>query len=77
MTKELIAILLDRIEELPPQARDEIMRSIVDIMHRHEGTYRLTDEERADVREGLAEIERGEPAATDEEVEAAFRKYGA
>jgi len=33
--------------------------------------YHLDDEERADVREGLAEIDRGE-VATDEEVQATF-----
>jgi predicted transcriptional regulator len=33
--------------------------------------YRLDDEERADIREGVAEIERGE-VADDEDVKATF-----
>jgi len=37
----------------------------------HRRVYRLDDEERADVREGLAEIERGE-VACDDDVRATF-----
>jgi predicted transcriptional regulator len=35
------------------------------------GVYRLDDEERADIREGLVELERGE-VASDNEVRATF-----
>jgi hypothetical protein len=77
MTREQIAILLDRVESLPSEAQDEILTSIAEITRRHEGVYRLDKEERADISEALAEIERGEPPASDEAVDAVFRKYGA
>jgi predicted transcriptional regulator len=38
-----------------------------------ERIYRLDEDERADIREGLAEIERGE-VASDEEVRATFEE---
>jgi hypothetical protein len=77
MTKEQIAVLLDRVEELPSEAQDEILQSILEIARRHEGVYRLSKEERADIEEALAEIDRGEAPASDDAVEAVFRKYGA
>lgn len=77
MTKEQIAVLLDRLDGLPPEAHDEILDSIAAIARRHEGVYRLNAAECADIDEALAEIERGEPPASDEAVEAVFRKYGA
>jgi hypothetical protein len=72
MTKQQIAILLERAETWPQEAQDELIRSTLPIERKHGGVYRLDDEERADIREALAEIERGE-VASDEEVKAAFR----
>jgi hypothetical protein len=77
MTRDQIAVLLDRVDGLPSEAQDEILQSIVQIAQRHEGVYCLDPDERADIEAGLAEIERGDPPATDEAVEALFRKYGA
>jgi hypothetical protein len=77
MTKDQIAILLDRVDGLPADAQDEILRSIAHIVRRHEEVYRLDPEERADIEQAMAEIERGDPPASDEAVEALFRKYGA
>jgi predicted transcriptional regulator len=71
MTKQQIAILLERVESWPQEAQDELIRSALAIERRHGGVYRLDDEERADIREGIAEIERGE-VATDEDVKATF-----
>lgn len=39
-----------------------------------DGIYILTDEERTEIKKGLAEAGRGE-YATDEEVEAVFKKF--
>ena len=39
-----------------------------------DGVYILTDEERKEIQEGLAEAKRGE-YATDDEVEAVFKKF--
>jgi predicted transcriptional regulator len=71
MTKEQIAILLERAESWPQEAQDELVRSALAIERKHAGIYRLDDQERADIREGLAEIERGE-VASDEDVRATF-----
>lgn len=71
MTKQQIAILLERAEAWPQEAQDELIRSALAIERRRGGIYRLDDEERADIREGLMEIERGE-VATDEDVRATF-----
>ena len=40
-----------------------------------EGVYHLTDDERVEVRAGLAEIERGE-IASDDEVRAVYKRIG-
>jgi predicted transcriptional regulator len=71
VTKEQIAILLERAESWPQEAQDELVRSALAIERKHAGIYRLDDEERADIREGLAEIDRGE-VALDEDVRATF-----
>ena len=77
MTREQIAALLEHIDELPQAAQDEILRSIEAVVQEHREVYELDPEERADVREALGEIERGEAPASEDEVEAVFRKYGA
>jgi predicted transcriptional regulator len=71
MTKQQIAILLERAETWPEEAQRELVRTALDIERKHAGVYDLDEEERADIREGLAEIDRGE-VATDEEVQATF-----
>lgn len=60
MTKHHIAVLLERIDHLPPEAQDEIVRSITAIARQHEGVVRLSPEEREAVEEGLAQAEHGE-----------------
>lgn len=73
MTKEQLALLLERVEAWPEEAQQELMRSVDEIASRHEPVYELDDEERADILDGLAEIERGE-VATEEEVRETFRQ---
>jgi hypothetical protein len=76
MSKEQIAVLLSRLEGLPPEAEAEIMQSIIDIANRHQGVYRLSSEERAAVEEGLARAERGE-FVSDEDMAAFFERHSA
>jgi predicted transcriptional regulator len=66
--------ILDRIADWPEEAQEELMQAIVDIEAKHFGIYRLSDDERAAVREGLAQAERGEFVA-DEVVAAYFEKH--
>ena len=71
MMKEAIAVL----HELPEERQETIARAILDYAAHDEGVYHLTDDERAEVRAGLAEIERGE-MANDDEVRAVYKRIG-
>jgi predicted transcriptional regulator len=68
--------ILDRIATWPKESQEELMQSIADIEARHLGVYHLSDDERAAVREGLAQAARGEFVA-DDVVESYFRKHRA
>ena len=68
--------LIDRIAVLPKEAQDEVVRSVLEIEARHLGVYQLSDEERADILEALAEVRRGE-VASEEEVAEVFRRFKA
>lgn len=71
---KLTETIFDRIVDWPKEAQDELMQSIVDIEAKHLGLYRLSDDERLAVQEGLAQAERGELVA-DDVVEAYFKKH--
>ena len=72
MMKEAIAVL----HELPEERQETIARAIIDYASHDEGVYHLTNDERAEVRAGLAEIERGEIAREDE-ARAVYKRIGA
>jgi predicted transcriptional regulator len=71
MTKEQITILLERLETWPQAAQEELVRTAIEIERKHVGVYHLDADERAAIREGLAEIDRGE-VASDKDVQATF-----
>jgi len=71
MMKEAIAVL----HELPEERQEAIARAIPDYAAHDEGVYHMTDEERGEVRVGLAEIERGEIASANE-VRAVYKRIG-
>ncbi len=66
--------LLDRVSTWPEEAQEELLQHVIDIEAKHVGVYRLNDDERACVRRGLEEMRQGR-FATDEEVEAVFKRY--
>jgi len=68
--------ILDRIADRPKEAQAELMQAMADIEVKHLGIYRLSDDERAAVREGLAQAERGE-FVPDDVVAAYFNKHRA
>jgi hypothetical protein len=76
MTKHSLEILLERIASWPDEAQDEFVKSLADIERKHAGVYRLSDDERAAVRRGLADLRAGR-IASDDAVAALFRRYGA
>lgn len=71
MVKEALAVL----RELPEDRQEVLARAILDYASDDAGVYHLTDDERREVRAGLAEIDRGE-IATDEEVAAVYKRIG-
>ena len=73
---KIVESIIDRVADWPEEAQEELMQSIVDIEAKHLGIYRLSDDERAAVREGLAQAARGE-FVPDDVVEAYFKKYRA
>jgi hypothetical protein len=58
-TKEI----LDRIRTWPQEDREELAEAAREIEARRTGIYELTADEEQAVREGLAELERGEWAS--------------
>jgi hypothetical protein len=76
MTKHSIEILLERVASWPEEAPDEFVKSLAEIKRKHAGVYRLTEEERAAVQRGLADMRAGR-LASDEAVAALFSRYGA
>ena len=74
MTK-MVREAIEALQELPEERQETIARAIIDYASHDEGVYHLTDDERAEVRMGLAEIERGE-IASDGEVRAVYKRIG-
>jgi len=68
--KEAIEVL----RELPEERQETVARAILQYAS-SDDVYHLSDEERAEVRAGLAEIERGD-IASDEEVAAVMKRIG-
>jgi predicted transcriptional regulator len=52
--------ILERVETWPQEDLDELADRVREIEARRTGVYALTAEEEAAIREGLAELERGE-----------------
>ncbi len=76
MTKQGLEILIERVSTWPEKAQEEFVRSMADIENKHLGVYRLSDEERAAVRQGLQEMREGK-LASDSKVAAVFARYRA
>lgn len=59
--------LIERVATLPEELLDEVAESVEDIVAWHQqGTYHLSDDERAAVRKGMEAARRGEFASDDE-----------
>lgn len=64
---------IDKVKQMP----EDQQRYVADVLEQiaaNSGVYELSDEERRMIREGLAELDRGE-VATEAEVRAVFDKY--
>lgn len=75
MTK-LLDDALDAVRQLPADSQDEIARLLLRLAKGEEEPEPIDPDDLPAVLEGLAQIRRGE-FASDEEVEAAFRRFEA
>jgi predicted transcriptional regulator len=73
MTKDQIDAVLDRVRTWPPERQEDAARVLLQMEEAGSEVYQLSEEELADIEEGLKEIERGE-VATEEEVAALFSR---
>ena len=67
--------LLEQVEAWPPEDQEELAEYAREIEARRTGTYTMSDEERAAVRRGLAQADRGE-FVSDEIVSDADKRHG-
>ena len=70
---ELLERALEAVRRMPAAEQDAIARAMLSLADRGE-PYDIDPDELQDVMEALAEVERGH-IATEEEVEAAFRRF--
>jgi hypothetical protein len=73
LTKEQIEAVFNRVREWPLELQEEAAEILLHLEERGAGVYRLSPEERADIEEAIAEMERGQ-VASDEEVAALFNR---
>ena len=74
MRSKELAALLERADNWPPAAQNELLEIAREIEQSLIGEYQATPEEVAAIEEGLADARAGR-FATDEEVEAVFAKF--
>jgi predicted transcriptional regulator len=73
MTKAQIEEVLERVRTWPPERQEDAVRVLLEMEAQGTAVYQLSDDERADIEEGLREIERGE-VASDADVAAMFNR---
>lgn len=73
MTKDEIALVLERAGTWPEEAQMKLIRAALAIEREHSGAYRLDEAELADLDEAEAELERGE-TLSEQDTRAAIEK---
>ena len=74
MTK-MVQEAIEALQELPEDRQTTVARAILDYASHDDGKYHLTDDERREVRAGMAEVKRSE-IASDAEVAAVYKRIG-
>jgi len=74
MTKDEIQALFERVLTWPPERLDDVGEILLRMEEANEAVDDLTEEDWADLEEGLAEADRGE-FASEEELRALFDLY--
>jgi predicted transcriptional regulator len=75
MTKKQIDDVLESVRSWPQEDQEELAEIAREIEARRTGIYVMTEEERAAVKEGLRQADRGE-FVPDHEMDAFWKKYG-
>lgn len=75
MTKEQFNAVLEAARSWPEEDQQELAEYAREIEARRTGVYVMSDEERAAVREGLEQAQRGE-FVPDDEMDAFWKKIG-
>jgi hypothetical protein len=65
--------LLEEVETWPPEDQEELAEYAQEIRRRRTGVYRLSNDERAGIERGLADL-RARRFATDEQIAAIFQR---
>jgi predicted transcriptional regulator len=65
---------LERVESWPAEYQEELADFIREVESRRTGVYRLSDDERIAIREGLEDARQGN-FATEEEIEAFYQLH--
>ena len=73
MTKEQIEAIFERVRAWPAERQERAISLLLAVEAETDEVYVLSAEERADLQEALAEMDRGE-VASQAEVDAAFRR---
>jgi len=74
MTRDEIQALFERVLTWPPERLDDVGEILLRMEEANEAVDDLTEEDWADLEEGLAEADRGE-FVSEEEMEAFFAKF--
>jgi predicted transcriptional regulator len=74
MTRDQIDAILERVRTWPPERQEDAANVLLAMEAEGMAPYELSEEERRDIEEGLAEADRGE-FATEEEIAAIFARY--
>jgi len=74
MTRDQINEVLERVRSWPHALQEDAVKLLLAMETWNQDPYQLSPDERADVQRGLEECARGE-FASEEEVEALFKKY--
>jgi len=74
MKTKLLEDVLERVETWPKERQEDAAWLLMAMEAQGTSPYRLTEEQREQVRAALKEVERGE-VASDEEVAAVFDRY--
>jgi hypothetical protein len=73
-TQQKVECLIREVSELPDDAQEELVQSLVAIRAEHLGIYHVDDEERAALARSAEDVRHGR-FASDDEIEGMFARY--